>query len=78
MLTPAGSGSRSGIGAIFKTCMKKVIIAQTILDAIELSTTLFGRGSIQLYPARSSEDILDTHRQIKADLIITDFSFPVM
>lgn len=58
--------------------MKNVIIAQTILDAIELSTTLFGRGSIRLYPAASSEDILDIHRQIKADLIITEFSFPVM
>lgn len=58
--------------------MKKVIIAQTILDAIELSTTLFGRGSITLHPARSSEEILDLHRRIKADLIITEYSFPVM
>ncbi len=58
--------------------MKKVIIAQTILDAIEQSSTLFGRGSIELYPARSSEEIMDLHRQIKADLIITEFSFPVM
>lgn len=58
--------------------MKNVIIAQAVLDAVELSTTLFGRGSIKLYPARSSEDILDLHRRIKADLIITEFSFPVM
>lgn len=58
--------------------MKKVIIAQTILDAIEQSSTLFGRGSIGLYPARSSEEILDLHRTIKADLIITEFSVPVM
>lgn len=58
--------------------MKKVIIAQTILDAVEQSSTLFGRGSIQLCPARSSEEMLDLHRQIKADLIITEFSVPVM
>jgi CheY-like chemotaxis protein len=58
--------------------MKNVIIAQTILDAIELSTTLFGRGSIKLYPAQSSEDILDIHRRMKADLIITEFSLPEM
>ena len=58
--------------------MKNVIIAQTILDAIELSTTLFGRGSIKLYPARSSEDILNSHRRMKADLIITEFSLPEM
>lgn len=58
--------------------MKKVIIAQTILDAIEQSSTLFGRGSITLYPARSSEEILGLHRQMQADLIITEFSLPVM
>jgi CheY-like chemotaxis protein len=58
--------------------MKKVIIAQTVLDAIEQSTTLFGRGSINLFPARSSEDILDVHRQIKADLIITEYALPEM
>jgi len=58
--------------------MKKVIIAQAVLDAIEQSTTLFGRGSIKLYPARTSEDILDLHRQIKADLIITELSLPAM
>jgi len=58
--------------------MKKVIIAQTILDTIVQSGTLFGRGSIDLYPAGSAEKILDLHRQIKADLIITEFSIPVM
>jgi CheY-like chemotaxis protein len=58
--------------------MKKVIIAQTVLDVIEQSSTLFGRGSIDLYAAGSAEEILDLHRQIKADLIITEFSLPVM
>jgi CheY-like chemotaxis protein len=58
--------------------MKKVIIAQTILDAIEQSSTLFGRGSITLYPAGSSEEVLDLHRKIKADLIITESTLPVM
>jgi CheY-like chemotaxis protein len=58
--------------------MKKVIIAQMILDTIEQSSTLFGRGSIDLYPAGSAEEILDLHRKIKADLIITEFSIPVM
>jgi CheY-like chemotaxis protein len=58
--------------------MKKVIIAQTILDAIEHGSTLFGRGSIKLYPALSAEAILELHRQVKADLIIAEFSLPVM
>ena len=58
--------------------MKNVIIAQTVLDSIEQGGTLFGRGSITLHPARSSEDILELHRQIKADLIIAEFSLPVM
>jgi len=58
--------------------MKKVIIAQTILDAIEQSTTLFGRGSIKQYPARTSEDILGLHQQIKADLIVTEHALPAM
>lgn len=58
--------------------MKKVIIAQTILTAIDQNKTLFGRGSIDLYPARSSEEIMELHRRIKADLIITESDLPVM
>lgn len=58
--------------------MKKVIIAESILDAIERSKTLFGRGGMTLYTARSSEEILNLHGVNKADLIITDFTLPLM
>lgn len=58
--------------------MKNIIIAKSILPAVEQSGTLFGRGAVRLHAAGSSEDILDLHRRIRADLIITDFSLPVM
>ncbi len=58
--------------------MKKVIIAENILSAVGGEQSLFGRGGIKLYPARTSEDILALHRQRKADLIIADLALPVM
>jgi CheY-like chemotaxis protein len=58
--------------------MKKVIIAEPILRAVEKSKTLFGRGGITVFPARTSEDILTLHRAHQADLIVTDFDLPVM
>jgi len=58
--------------------MKKVIIAEQILNAIEQGDTLFGRGGMKLYTARSSEEILGLLGSHKADLIITDISLPIM
>jgi CheY-like chemotaxis protein len=58
--------------------MKKVIIAEPVLRAVEKSNTLFGRGGIAVFPARTSEDVLALHRANNADLIVTDFALPVM
>jgi CheY-like chemotaxis protein len=58
--------------------MKNVIIAKNVLDVVEKSGTLFGRGGVKLHPAGTSEEVLDLHRRIKADLIITEFSLPTM
>ncbi len=58
--------------------MKKIIIAEPVLRAVEKSGSLFGRGSITVVPARTSEDILSLHRASKADLIVTDIALPVM
>lgn len=58
--------------------MKKVIIAEQILNAIEKGSTMLGRGGMTLYTARSSEEILGLHGSHKADLIITDISLPLM
>ncbi len=59
--------------------MKKVIIiAQSLLESIGGAQSLFGRGGITLYPARTSEEILEMHRDKKADLIISDLSLPAM
>jgi CheY-like chemotaxis protein len=58
--------------------MKKVIIAEPVLRAVEKSNTLFGRGGITVFPASTSEDILALHRANMADLIVTDFDLPVM
>ena len=58
--------------------MKKIIIAEDILRDIERNNTVFGRGSISLLPARSSEEILNLHGTQRADLIITDFDLPFM
>jgi DNA-binding response OmpR family regulator len=58
--------------------MKKIIIAEAVLRVVEKSGTLFGRGGITVFPARTSEDILALHRTSKADLIVTDSALPVM
>lgn len=58
--------------------MKKVIIAEPILLAVDKSNTLFGRGGIAVSSAGTAEDIIALHRANKADLIITDFELPVM
>jgi DNA-binding response OmpR family regulator len=58
--------------------MKKIIVAEGILQAIGRHATIFGRGTIELYTARSSEEILKIQRARKADLIITDITLPLM
>jgi len=58
--------------------VKKVIIAENILNAVGGERSLFSRGGIKVYPARTSEDILVLHRQKRADLIIADLALPVM
>jgi len=58
--------------------MKKIIIAQNLLDAIGGSNTIFKRSGIAVFPARSSEEIIKLHGFQQADLIITDAALPLM
>ena len=58
--------------------MKQVIIAENVLQNVENSDTLFKRGGLAVYPARSCEEILVLHRTHNVDLIISDFALPQM
>lgn len=58
--------------------MKKIIIAEPIIRDIERNNTVFGRGSISVISAMSSEEILHLHGTHRVDLIITDFELPFM
>jgi CheY-like chemotaxis protein len=58
--------------------LKKIIIAKSILDAIGGQNGLFGRGSVLLLPARTSEEILSLHGDHHVDVIITDLGLPRM
>ena len=58
--------------------MKKIIIAQKLLDDLEESNTIFKRSGITFFPAWSSEEILNLHGVKRADLIITDAALPLM
>jgi CheY-like chemotaxis protein len=58
--------------------MKKIIIAESIMHALDSHDTIFERGGIALHPARSSEEILNIQGARQADLIITDFTLPLM
>ncbi len=58
--------------------MKKIIIARSILDAIGGHDTIFRRGTIMTFPARTCEEILSTQIERKADMIITELDLPVM
>ncbi len=58
--------------------MKKIVIARNILHVLGAPSTIFGRGTITTYPARTSEEILNIHGLRKADLIITDATLPIM
>ncbi len=58
--------------------MKKIIIAHNLLHDIGGSNTIFKRSGITVFPAQSSEEILDLHGVNRADLIITDAALPLM
>jgi len=58
--------------------MKKIIIAHNLLDDIGESNTIFKRSGITLFPASSSEEILDLHGVNRADLIITEAALSLM
>ena len=58
--------------------MKKLIIAEDILAVFDRPEALFRRGTIEVHPARTAEEMLDLHREIKADLIVADAAQPVM
>ncbi len=48
------------------------------MHAIGGNDTVFGRGTITVYPARTSEEILNIQGIRKADLIITESTLPLM
>jgi DNA-binding response OmpR family regulator len=58
--------------------MKTIIIAENLLSVFDSNNSIFRRGSITLYTAQSSEEIVDLHRVKNADLIITGQSLPLM
>lgn len=58
--------------------MKKIIMAQSIFQDIEGSETIFKRRGITLFPAWSSEEMLNLHGVKRADLLITAAAFPLM
>jgi CheY-like chemotaxis protein len=58
--------------------LKKIIIAESIMHTLDSKDTIFGQGSITLYRARSSGEILNVQGARKADLINTAFTLPLM
>ena len=48
------------------------------MHALGGTNTIFGRGNITIYPATTSEEILNIHGKQRADLIITEDSLPLM
>jgi CheY-like chemotaxis protein len=58
--------------------VKKVIIAQEVLGSIDGAHSLFSRGGIKVLTARTSEELIELHRRMRADLIIADLALPVM
>ncbi len=58
--------------------MKKIIIARSIMHAIGGNDTVFGRGTIAVHQAGTSEEILNIQGVRKADLIITESTLPLM
>jgi CheY-like chemotaxis protein len=57
---------------------KKIIIAQSVQQAVTNAESLFSRGSVGVLTAATSEDLLQLHRTHKADLIIAEAMLPVM
>jgi CheY-like chemotaxis protein len=58
--------------------MKKIIIARSIMHAIGGHDTIFGRGTIATFTARTSEEILNVQGVRKVDLIVTESTLPLM
>ena len=58
--------------------MKKIIIARSIIHTLGSTDSIFRRGTITAYPARTSEEILNIHSVRQADLIVTEDSLPLM
>ncbi len=58
--------------------MKKILIAENILKAAGNANSLFSRGGIEIHSAKTSEELLDLHRRLHGDIIVTDFALPVM
>lgn len=54
--------------------MKKIIISDSLRDLLEAEHTFLNRAGMKLLVASSNEEILGIHRDVKADLIIADFS----
>jgi len=58
--------------------MKKIIVAEILLPIFDSNNSIFRRGSVTLFTAQSSEEIINLHGAENADLIITGQAFPLM
>ena len=58
--------------------MKTIIISRSILHAIGGNDSIFGRGTMKTYTARTCEEILNIHGVRRADLIIAESDLPLM
>ncbi len=58
--------------------MKKIIIARSIMRAIDGENTMLGRGTMTTFTARTSEEMLNLHGVHRADLIVTEADLPLM
>jgi CheY-like chemotaxis protein len=57
---------------------KRILIAESIRSSIDVGNTLFSRGGVGVFFAASCEDLLQHHRENRADLIIADLDQPSM
>jgi CheY-like chemotaxis protein len=58
--------------------MKKIIIAERIMEALSSQESIFRRGNLEIVSARSCEDILAMQQRLKADLLVTTLKQPIM
>jgi CheY-like chemotaxis protein len=58
--------------------MKKIIVAENLLPVFNNHNSIFRRGGITLFSARSSDEIMYLHGVKNADLIIIDQAIPHM